>query len=89
MHGAAAKRVDMCDRHPSADTAISEGKSGCPGEIRKDELGVVHRSIVALGRSEPGALNVVLGTLKRGEGPRVDFGVDCVDKVIENGTISH
>ena len=59
----------MRDRHPGADTAIAEGKSGCSGEICKDERGLVHRSVVAAGRSEPRALDVVLGKLKRGEGP--------------------
>ena len=89
MHRTATKRVNVCDRHPSADTAVSERKSGCSGEIRKDEFGLVHRGVVATGRREPAALNVVLGKLKRGEGPRVNFGVNGVDKVIEGGAISY
>jgi len=77
----------VSDRHPSADTPVSERKSGCSGEIRKDEFGLVHRSAVAAGRREPATLNFVLGELKRSEGTRVDFGVDCADKVIEGGGI--
>ena len=89
VHRAATKRVNVRDRHPSADTAVSERKPGCSGEIRKDEFCLVHCGAVAAGCREPAALNVVLGKLKRGQGPRVDFGVNGVDKVIEGGTIGY
>lgn len=87
MHRAAAERVDVGNRQPSAESTISEGKSGSSREGCKDEFGFIHVGLVTARRLEPVALNLVLCELKRGEGPGVDFGVDGVYKIIESGGV--